>query len=354
MINTSSKCSPVESAPTKHTLKLVALKVTLTLVILAIALVAVFLPITSKAYEQGSPYYLPSCYVLTPSATANVSPYEPYVTYEYSDDPEYWYTTFAQTSVAGASYVSGFSIDLPWGYDGVDIEIPSMVIGTRTSDDVGYVHLSAGSTTSPESIEYRVTYTYLDYGEPVTRSVNFGYVLDFSSALKNHIANTFLTPTYLYNVTYSVTAPDAIITSVSISFPYSTDLASTYFSSTDTDSYNQGYADGLNEGIDLGIQEGYNRGYYVGYDEGYDLGNAEGNTEGYERGYSVGKVDGYQKAIEDGADLNPFAWILNLLDSIFSFTIIPLGDKGITVGGLLAIVLAIPLIRLILDFFAGG
>lgn len=153
--------------------------------------------------------------------------------------------------------------------------------------------------------------------------------------------------------------------------------------------YQTGYQEGLLVGNNqnaLALKEKYNEGYSAGYDEGYAFGESDGYDkgydsgmgdaelvydesifdEGYDAGYSVGYDDaiydsdvafndGYTLGFQDGqADIieseGLFSFITNSISSIFNM---PLGEH-FTLGGVLSIAIAIPILIACLKLFAGG
>ena len=144
------------------------------------------------------------------------------------------------------------------------------------------------------------------------------------------------------------------------------------------DGYNSGYEDGENVGYNNGLVDGESSGYETGYSNGYNLGYSDGNIIGYDEGYldgldegyldgfdsgtEYGESVGYDKGFDDGLyngydqgvkesieKMGLFEYIVKSIGSIFN---IPLGEH-FTLGGVLAIVVAIPILIAILKLFGG-
>ena len=111
-----------------------------------------------------------------------------------------------------------------------------------------------------------------------------------------------------------------------------------------TDGYNAGYNNGYSAGDSAGYVRGYDYGYDVGYDAGVDAGYDAGDSAGYVRGYD----EGYLSGAEGYNSVGEF-----VAGTITSFLDTPLfGD--LTIGGIMLIVISIPLVVVFLKKFAGG
>lgn len=107
---------------------------------------------------------------------------------------------------------------------------------------------------------------------------------------------------------------------------------------------------------DEGYSNGYDEGYNVGASDGYTIGFTDGDAEGFDRGYNdgyhVGFDYGYDTGYGQGADIpnDVGEFLSNSIGSFLDTEIFP----GITIGGIILIILAIPLAIWFLKMFAGG
>lgn len=119
--------------------------------------------------------------------------------------------------------------------------------------------------------------------------------------------------------------------------------------------YSAGYKDGYKEGVEIGKNEGisvgYQNGLIEGREEGYANGYEAGSIDGYEEGYIMGYSDGAESALGDNGEYTGFLFgLFHGVTSFFSAELFP----GFSIGGLLSIVLAVPIVLAILKFIAGG
>ena len=104
------------------------------------------------------------------------------------------------------------------------------------------------------------------------------------------------------------------------------------------------YDNGYDTGYDIGYDGGYSAGTAEGYYDGYDAGNTAGYNTGYDAGYIAGIAEG------GSGTLNPFDSVISAVGSFLDWEFI----DGISMAGILSIVLGVCLVITFLKFFAGG